>query len=84
MAYKACPRKGSRVRFVPNPAARMFYDSDTPPAGATGVVTTVPTGRGRSACMPGPRGGMVYVDWDGRHTEGVFRADLEPEKKGRR
>lgn len=79
-----CPRKGSRVTFLPNPAARMFYDSRSPDDGATGTVTDLPVGGGRRTCMPGPRGGLVYVNWDDGSVEGVFRADLKVGKPKRR
>lgn len=74
---KRCPREGIRVKFTPNMAAAMFYSPGThPPIGAEGTITTLPTGRGRATCMPGPRGGLVYVDWKGWGTVGVFRQDL--------
>lgn len=63
--------------FEPNPAARMFYTHPhDPKPGARGTITSLPTGRGRQTCMPGPRGGLVYVNWDDYGTAGVFANDL--------
>ena len=31
--------------------------------------------------MPGPRGGLIYADWEGYGVEGVFAADLEQSRR---
>ena len=54
----------------------MLYDSRSPATGTEGVVTDIPVPGGRSTCLPGPRGGMVYVEWDNGRVEGVFKNDL--------
>lgn len=73
-----CPyREGTRVVFRPNPAAYMLYDARSPKPGERGFVVTVPVPGGpRRPCMPGPRGGLVYVDWDEAGTDGVFANDV--------
>lgn len=79
--------EGTRVVFRPTPAARMMYES-APPTGAEGTVVAINTGTGFSTMMPGPRGGLVYVDWDGYRVEGVFANDVErvggPRRRGAR
>lgn len=72
-----CPREGLRVVFNPNPVSRMMYSYRVPKAGTRGRVTTLPTGRGRTTCMRGPGGGLVYVDWDDGGTMGVSSIDLD-------
>lgn len=82
-----CPYQvGTRVRFTANPAAMAaFYTRGTAPKpGTEGVVRTVAVPGGQRACMPGPRGGLVYVDWDGYGFSGVFAADLEKVSGARR
>jgi len=76
ISRRSCPRLGRRVRFEPNPAARMLYDRYTPPVGTEGSVTEIPIPGGRSTCVPGQRGGLVYVQWDNGRVEGVFKRDL--------
>lgn len=76
--YQRAPRVGTRVRFNPNPAALGLYTKGTAPRrGTVGTVTTVSLGSCRSNHMPGPRGGLVYVDWDDYGFAGVFLVDLE-------
>jgi hypothetical protein len=72
-----------RVCFVANPVARALYERNVPQSGECGTVTTVPVPGGRRTCMPGPRGGLVYVDWDRSSTSGVFRVDLKRESTGK-
>lgn len=85
MAKSRCPRVGGRVKFTPTAAAAAFYSPGThPPIGAVGSITTVPVPGGRKTCMAGPRGGLVYVNWDGWGTTGVFKADLTRGQAGRR
>lgn len=83
---KKCPREGTRVRFNANPAAMMLYRSGSPSAprhGEEGSVTSIPVGRGSRTCMPGPGGGLVYVDWENAHTQGVFRNHLTNVRTGK-
>ncbi len=77
-------KEGDRVTFNPNPAALQMYTAGTyPPIGTSGSVTTVSVpGGGRRTTMPGPRGGMLYVKWDGYGTVGVFPVDVV--REGRR
>lgn len=79
-----CPKEGTRVRFNPTPVSRALYSRAycLPKTGASGVVTSIPTGRGRRTCMPGPGGGLVYVAWDGGCTVGVSSYDVEKVKGG--
>jgi hypothetical protein len=76
-----CPKPGTRVKFSGTPAAVAFYMSGTfaasPKIDEGGTVTEFPTPRGKASCMPGPGGGMVYVDWDKSGSFGVFRNHLE-------
>jgi hypothetical protein len=69
-------RDGTRVVFRPTPASRMMYRF-APADGATGVVVSIPLPGGRGSFLPGPGGGLVYVDWDLYETQGVSPADLE-------
>lgn len=72
-------KKGERVKFVATPAAMMLYGQQPyPQRGEEGYVTTIAGSIG----MRGPRGGLVYVDWDQVGTAGVFAADLERIGKG--
>ncbi len=80
---KACPPEGLRVCFRPNPAARAVYGGDGPAMGECGTVKSVSLGRGRRTCMPGPVGGLVYVDWDRSRFQGVFRKHLYRESTGK-
>jgi len=83
----SCPKEGARVCFVANPAARMLYIDRrathqlVPEQGECGTVTKISGGK---TCMPGPRGGMVYVDWDRSGTFGVFKTDLDKPSRARR
>jgi len=73
-----CPKAGGRVTFNPNPAAAMFYThARDPQPGEKGTITTVPIPGGRRTCLPGPRGGLIYVKWDESGTSGVFPDDLK-------
>lgn len=80
---KRCPPAGTRVCFHANPAARTLYSGQAPGQGECGTVESVPTGGGRATCMPGPLGGLVYVNWDRSRFEGVFRSHLTNEKTGK-
>jgi len=74
-----CPKSGKRVSFTGTPAAVAFYTSAPPPynrspaPGEGGTVTAIAGFRGKATCMPGPGGGMVYVDWDQAGIVGVLR-----------
>jgi hypothetical protein len=74
-----CPKEGLRVKFVPNPASLMLYSRTygTPPKGATGSVTSIPVPGGKKTCMPGPGGGLVYVEWDNWGVLSVSSHDIE-------
>lgn len=78
-----CPREGQRVKFIPNPASLALYSRTygTPPEGTTGSVTSIPVGSRKSTCMPGPGGGLVYVEWDNWGVLGVSSHDIEFTKK---
>jgi hypothetical protein len=68
-------REGDRLVFQPTPASLVLY-SDHPPLGAEGVVTEVSIGNRRVAQIPGPGGGLVYVEWDGYGLYGVSTVDV--------
>jgi hypothetical protein len=64
--------------FKPSKTSRLFYTGGNDPRpGEEGTVSTVSLGRCRSHHMPGPGGGLVYVDWDESKFSGVFLRDLE-------
>jgi hypothetical protein len=70
------PRVGAHVRFNPNPASLRLY-SKPPPRGATGhVIEMYLFGRFRRY-MPGPGGGLLYVEWEGGEVQGVALQDVE-------
>jgi len=73
-----CPPVGQRVIFAPTPSAvAAFYtDRYSPRSGMVGSVVAIPVPGGRKTCMMGPRGGLIYVEWDDFGVSGVFRADL--------
>ena len=72
------PRVGTRVVFKPSKAARMLYTkSNDPRPGEEGTVSTVSHGCARRHFMLGPRGGLVYVQWDNAPFSGVFLPDIE-------
>lgn len=69
-------RKGTRVQFKPTPASHVLYSSP-PPVGAKGHVTTTHFGGGiERTSLPGPGGGLVYVQWDDGSFQGVSPLDL--------
>jgi len=85
-APRGTPRKGSRVAYFPNPVSHMLY-RDPPRIGEAGTVTTVSVGTRSVHYMPGPGGGLVYVDWDEAGIMGIAPQDLTrvfTEKKPRR
>jgi hypothetical protein len=82
-----CPREGKRVSFAATPAALMLYQGSNyapPNPGEEGTVVSIPVGGRSSTCLPGPGGGMVYVDWDKRGIVGVFKSHLGSAAKRRR
>lgn len=87
MAFR-CPRAGTRVTFTGTPAAVAFYRSAPPPynrspePGESGTVTAIAGFKGQMTCMPGPGGGMVYVDWDRAGVTGVLRNHTSLSKAG--
>lgn len=68
-------REGTRVAFDPSAGSLALY-SQHPPVGAVGSVKSVPFGSTRRTFLPGPGGGLVYVDWDGYGFQGVSPLDL--------
>lgn len=71
-------REGERVEFRPIAASLRLYTK--PPAiGEAGTVTPVSFGAGRKlAYIPGPGGGLVYVEWDSSGFMGVSPIDVVP------
>lgn len=74
-------RRGTRVRFGPSPASLALYTSP-PPTGSTGTVVAIPVGSKSVTFLPGPGGGLVYVDWDGFGVMGTAPQDLWAVKRG--
>lgn len=85
LSMKSCPREGSRVMFAPNPVSRLLYSRGhrLPKVGEVGTVTTIPGfGRGgRSTCLGGPGGGLVFVKWPSVGVSGISRYDLDKVKR---
>jgi hypothetical protein len=81
-----CPREGTRLMFNTNPASRMLYSDNyrLPPAGTIGTVTAVAIGIGKRTCMPGPGGGLIYVDWGEYGIMGVAPRDVTLVSKSKR
>ena len=69
-------RVGTRVVFV---GSRAGY-SNAPEVGEQGTVTTMP-GFGNRTYLPGPGGGLLYVDWDELGVSGIAPQDLEKVNK---
>lgn len=83
---KKSPRSwpvGKRVRFKPNAVSLAMY-SAAPAPGTMGKVVAVSLGSKKATYLPGPGGGLVYVDWDTIGVMGVSPIDLEPVKIGKR
>lgn len=70
---------GKRVRFKPNVVSLAMY-SNAPAPGTMGKVIAVSLGSKKATYLPGPGGGLVYVDWDKIGVMGVSPIDLEPVK----
>lgn len=71
-------RKGTRVRFAAHPGSLVLY-SHHPEIGEEGTVGTMP-GFGKRTYLPGPGGGLLYVDWDQSGMIGVSPNDVEKVK----
>jgi hypothetical protein len=71
-------RKGTRVRFSAHPGSLVLY-SHHPEIGEEGTVGTMP-GFGKRTYLPGPGGGLLYVDWDQSGMIGVSPNDVEKVK----
>lgn len=79
----ATPKAGARVCFRPTAASLALYES-APTPGTIGTVVAIPVGGGkRVTLLPGPGGGVLYVEWEGFGVIGVFPSDAAPaaEKK---
>jgi len=72
-------RKGARVTFNAHPGSLVLY-SQHPELGEQGTVTTMP-GFGKRTYLPGPGGGLLYVDWDQAGTIGVSPNDVDKASK---
>jgi len=72
---KAIPA-GTRVSVKANPASRMLYSTDLPVDGTEGETVAILTPFGKSTFMPGPGGGMIYVQFDNGTFLGVSPRDL--------
>ena len=83
-APKGTPRVGTRVAYRPNPVSHALYRKP-PRFGEEGTVTTVPFGGGRNLhYLPGPGGGLLYVNWDKSGTMGIAPQDVERVSKRKR
>jgi hypothetical protein len=68
-------RQGTRVRFNASRASLVLY-TRPPEIGEEGTVGTMP-GFGKRTYLPGPGGGLLYVDWDNSGMIGVSPNDVE-------
>jgi hypothetical protein len=71
-------RQGTRVRFNAHPGSLVLY-SRHPEIGEEGSVGTMP-GFGKRTYLPGPGGGLLYVNWDDSGMIGVSPNDVEKAK----
>jgi len=70
-------RVGTRVKFEPSAASAVLY-SRAPASGSVGTVTAVSFGASkRKSYLPGPGGGLLYVDWEDVGVCGVGAGDVE-------
>lgn len=72
-------RVGTRVKFTPQPVSLVLYSArfcGLPP-GTVGTVTKVSFGYEKKSFLPGPGGGLLYVDWGDYSTCGVAAGDVE-------
>jgi hypothetical protein len=72
-------REGTVVHFNPSPVSLQLYSQPRPKKGDRGVVVGVNVGRGNATYIPGPGGGLVYVDWETIGVMGTAPQDLEVE-----
>lgn len=77
-----CPPPGKRVCFTANPAGAQFYRGWRPANNECGTTIAIPVPGGKKTCLPGPAGGLIYVDFDRAGVMGVFRSHLV-DAKGR-
>lgn len=82
----ACPREGTRFRFVPNATSYSMYSVEhrhlLPRSGTIGKAVKMNLGsRTRQTCLPGPGGGLIYVQFPSG-TIGVSKYDLQAVAKG--
>ena len=68
-------RQGTRVRFTANPGSLVLY-THHPEIGEEGTVGTMP-GFGKRTYLPGPGGGLLYVNWDQSGLIGVSPNDVD-------
>lgn len=73
----ATPRAGAKVCFRPTAASLALYET-APHPGTMGTVVAIPVGGKRVTMLPGPGGGVLYVEWDGFGVVGVFPSDAKP------
>lgn len=69
-------KKGTEVEFHPTPASLALYTS-APRPGARGSVVAIPVGGREVTLLPGPGGGMLYVEWKGLGVMGVSPRDVQ-------
>ena len=72
-------RVGQRVVFQPNAVSLAMYSS-APAPGSHGSVVAVSVGSKKVTYLPGPGGGLVYVNWDDTGVMGVSPIDLQTVK----
>jgi hypothetical protein len=56
--------RGLRVVFSPNAEGHAASSPSVPQAGTHGTVTAARAPDGLRTYLDGPRGGLVYVEWD--------------------
>lgn len=76
------PRVGTRVIFEPYPPSLAMY-SHPPRTGEEGTVSTVSFGSSNRHYLPGPGGGLLYVDWDESAFQGVSLLDIQVLHRGK-
>lgn len=66
----------ARVRLRVQPGLRALYGQGLPADGTVGSVAPMAIGQTRTPFVDGPRGGLVFVDFGGKHPVGVSPEDL--------
>ena len=61
---------GTRVTIHANPVSRAFYKGGLPANGTSGTVTPIAFPGGKRTSLPGPGGGLIYVQFD--DEDGTF------------